>query len=565
MAEEGEVTTLETTPSWAVATVCFVLISVSILIEHGLHLLAKYFNRRRRKSLNHALSKIKSELMLLGFISLLLNVCEKPIANICIPKSTAVDFLPCKSMTKGSEEEPKCEEQGKISLISRAGVQQLQLLIFALAISHVFSCFLTFSLGMAKMRKWELWETETRTLDYQFSHDPRRFQLIHQTSFGKRHLKFWSEHRFLRLPACFLRQFFHSVSKVDYFILRHGFIMAHFAEGSTFDFQKYLRRALEKDLNAVVRGSVPKPLLATLYPHSGMEINFELMLSFARMLLVVGTKLQGIITKMCLDTSDKSHVIRGTLLVRPSDHFFWFGKPKLLLHLMHFILVQVVLMCFLKVGLRRPSMAAKKLLSVGVLYMDLGKTSFQDFTDLLFHFQQELGISIISSLLTFALSEQYKFGLRSCFHRETHNIVIRIVSGLLVQILCGYVTLPLYALVTQMGTSMKKSVFPEEVALGLRRWRIKARKKIARSRRNAYSARPSLDASLTSFESSASLSTLDASFSVELDHPPMDDGSVEVKAVDEDEEAARNILEKHKKLVSFEGFDSSERRDDLHI
>ena len=60
------------------------------------------------------------------------------------------------------------------------------------------------------------------------------------------------------------------------------------------------------------------------------------------MLLVVGTKLQGIITRMCLDTSDKSHVVRGTLLVRPSDHFFWFGQPKLLLHLMHFILFQVI-------------------------------------------------------------------------------------------------------------------------------------------------------------------------------------------------------------------------------
>ncbi|KAK3020272.1 hypothetical protein RJ639_047712 [Escallonia herrerae] len=276
MAEEGEVTTLETTPTWAVATVCFVLISVSTLIEHGLHLLAKYFSRRR-KSLNHALSKIKSELMLLGFISLLLTVCEKPIANICIPKSTAVDFLPCKSMTRGSEEEPKCEEQGKISLISRAGVQELQLLIFALASSHVFSYFLTFSLGMAKMRRWELWETETRTLDYQFSHGkkiqdyepycalPFKFQLIHQTSFGKRHLKFWSEHRFLRLPACFLRQFFHSVSKVDYFILRHGFITAHFAEGSTFDFQKYLRRALEKDFNVVVRGSPWIWTLISLY------------------------------------------------------------------------------------------------------------------------------------------------------------------------------------------------------------------------------------------------------------------------------------------------------------
>lgn len=63
---------------------------------------------------------------------------------------------------------------------------------------------------------------------------------------------------------------------------------------------------------------------------------------FVQMLLLVGTKLQGIITKMCVDSHDKSHVVRGTLLVKPSDHFFWFGWPKLLLHILHFILYQVI-------------------------------------------------------------------------------------------------------------------------------------------------------------------------------------------------------------------------------
>jgi hypothetical protein len=46
MAEEEEVTaaverTLEITPTWAVATVCFFLILISILIEQLLHLIGK--------------------------------------------------------------------------------------------------------------------------------------------------------------------------------------------------------------------------------------------------------------------------------------------------------------------------------------------------------------------------------------------------------------------------------------------------------------------------------------------------------------------------------------------
>lgn len=46
--------------------------------------------------------------------------------------------------------------------------------------------------------------------------------------------------------------------------------------------------------------------------------------------------------------------------------------------------------------------------------------------------------------------EQYKFGLRSCFHRQTEAIIISIAMGVVIPILCGYVTLPLYALITQV-------------------------------------------------------------------------------------------------------------------
>lgn len=49
--------------------------------------------------------------MLLGFISLLLTVLEKPISNICISEGVAESFLPCQSLTADEEEESKCEEK----------------------------------------------------------------------------------------------------------------------------------------------------------------------------------------------------------------------------------------------------------------------------------------------------------------------------------------------------------------------------------------------------------------------------------------------------------------------
>ncbi|XP_051128328.1 MLO-like protein 12 [Andrographis paniculata] len=451
--EEGQ--SIQTTPTWALATVCFVLISISILIEHGLHLLEKFLEKKKRKALIRVLNKVKSDLLLLGFISLLIPVCEKIIPKICIPEGVAKSFLPCSDSAIDEEVVAKCLKQGKISLMSANGFQQLQLLIFFLAFFHVLSGFLIFSLGMAKMKQWQHWEAETKTLEYRFANDPRRFQFIHQTSFGRRHLKSWSEHKALRLPVNFLRQFYGSVYKVDYLTLRHGFIAAHFSEDSSFDFQKYLLRALDKDFTMVVGIRLWLCVFSVLFFFFNAYVFHDYawlpFIPFV-MLLVVGTKLQSIITKMCLDSSQKSHVITGTPLVRPSNHFFWFDQPRLFLHLMHFISFQ---------------------------------NSFQ---------------------LAFFSWSWYKFGLRSCFHHTTLSIAVKLTMGVIVLVLSGYVTLPLYALVTQMGTSMAESVFPDGVNQGLKRWRAKARRNVAVRSNRPLLASANNDASV---ESLSSLTTLD--------------------------------------------------------
>ncbi|PHT45240.1 MLO-like protein 12 [Capsicum baccatum] len=50
--------------------------------------------------------------------------------------------------------------------------------------------------------------------------------------------------------------------------------------------------------------------------------------------------------------------------------------------------------------------------------------------------------------------------------------------GVLIQILCSYVTLPLYALVTQMGSNMKSTIFNERVATALKNWHHTAKKHV---------------------------------------------------------------------------------------
>ncbi|XP_059646897.1 MLO-like protein 6 [Cornus florida] len=459
---------LEQTPTWAVAVVCFVLVAISIVIEHIIHLIGMWLTKTNKKALFEALEKIKSELMLLGFISLLLTVGQGPISEICIPEAIGDTWTPCDrdDMEDNMEDADdnrrrrllaafsdssgwstddhrrvlaaakygKCAE-GKVPFVSTYGIHQLHIFIFVLAVSHILYGIITLALGRLKMRKWKSWEMGTRTSEYQFSHDPERFRFARETSFGRRHLHFWSQSPILLWIVCFFRQFFRSVPEVDYLTLRHGFIIAHLAPQSqiNFDFHQYIKRSLEEDSKVVV-GISPTiwfcAILFLLFNTNGWYSYYWLPFIPLIIILLVGTKLQVIITKMGLRIGDRGEVVRGVPLVQPGDDLFWFNRPRLLIYLIHFVLFQ---------------------------------NAFQ---------------------IAFFVWAWYEFGLHSCFHEKVEDIVIRLSMGILIQILCSYVTLPLYALVTQMGSTMKPTIFNERVAKALHNWHQTAKKHLKQNRQS---------------------------------------------------------------------------------
>ncbi|KAI4334426.1 hypothetical protein L6164_019122 [Bauhinia variegata] len=462
----GDGRNLEETPTWAVAVVCFVLLLISIIIEHIIHLIAKWLKKKHKRALYESLEKIKSELMLLGFISLLLTVGQGPISRICISEKVAATWHPCSRSWEQEYAEPesehenrgrrllaaffgstsanprrilaaggsdKCAEQGKVAFVSSEGIHQLHIFIFVLAVFHVLYCIFTLALGRLKMKKWKRWENETKTAEYQFTHDPERIRFTRETSFGRRHLSFWTRNPVLVWIVCFFRQFVTSVPKVDYLTLRHGFIMAHLAPQSheKFDFHKYIKRSLEEDFKVVVDISPPIWFFAVLFLLFNTDGWYSyLWLPFIPLIIVllIGTKLQVIITKMGLRINQRGEVVKGAPVVQPRDDLFWFNRPRLILYLINFVLFQ---------------------------------NAFQ---------------------LAFFSWTSFQFGLKSCFHSKTEDVVIRISMGILIQILCSYVTLPLYALVTQMGSTMKPTIFNERVAAALRNWHHSARKRIKHSR-----------------------------------------------------------------------------------
>ncbi|XP_058090570.1 MLO-like protein 10 isoform X2 [Magnolia sinica] len=396
--------------------------------------------------------------MILGFISLLLTFGQNYVVKICIPTKVANTMLPCALKTTATEskdrrllwDDPfsdsslqrralaaagaatKCKT-GHMPLVSANGIHQLHIFIFFLAVFHLVYSALTMALGRLKIRGWKQWEMETQSLDYEFSNDPQRFRFAHETSFVRLHISFWNRIPILFYIVSFFRQFFRSVRKADYLAMRHGFIVVHLAPGTKFNFQKYIKRSLEDDFKVIV--GISPPLWASLVIFlllnvKGWQVLFWVSILPLVIVLAVGTKLQAIITRMALEIHERHAVVQGIPLVQVGDKHFWFGRPELVLFLIHFTLFQ---------------------------------NAFE----------------IIYFLWTW-----YEFGLRSCFHDNLRLTIARVALGVGVQFLCSYITLPLYALVSQMGSNMKRSVFDEQTSKALKKWHQAVKKKHGKSARS---------------------------------------------------------------------------------
>ncbi|CAL5383323.1 unnamed protein product [Camellia sinensis] len=447
MSSYGGQRSLEQTPTWAVAVVCAVFVIISILIEHGIESLEKWFEKRHKKAMSEALEKIKAELMLLGFISLLLTVSTTYISKICIPAKLGHTMLPCsrkfyekrkllstyddqdfmwhRVLAAADEKTDYCAGKGKISLVSNSGVHQLHIFIFVLAVFHVVYSVIIVILAQAKMKKWKGWESDTSSLEYQFTNDPARFRFSHQTSFVRRHTRF-SRTPGIRWIVAFFRQFFGSVSKVDYITMRNGFINAHFAPNTKFNFHKYIKRSMEDDFKVVVGISFPlwvfAVILLLLNVYSWYTLAWISLVPLI-ILLLVGTKLELVIMELAQQIEDRATVVRGAPVVEPSNRFFWFNRPQWILILIHFTLFQ---------------------------------NAFQ---------------------MALFLWTWYEFGINSCFHENLFAILGRVLLGVALQFVCSYITFPLYALVTQMGSHMKQAIFEEQTAKALKKWQKAAKER----------------------------------------------------------------------------------------
>ncbi|KAB5573361.1 hypothetical protein DKX38_000555 [Salix brachista] len=376
---EEESKSLQYTPTWVIAAVCFVIVLASVFAERGLHKLGKFLKKREQEALFKALQKLKEELMLLGFISLLLTVTQNTISRICIPPHLATTMLPCKRETGSSNHEKihnqainnrrqllsasnsaeHCARVGKVPLVSVEALHQLHIFIFVLAIVHVIFCLSTMILGGARIQQWKSWEDSIKDQSTRTDPDKHEHHYLHQ--FNKKHKKgYWRKSAVLSWLIAFFKQFYGSITKSDYVALRNGFITTHCPRAVNFDFHKCMVRTLLVDFKRIVTISWYLWLFIVIFLllnvegwHTFFWLSFlpvivsltELILIISswfesQLLLLVGAKLEHIITSLGHRVAEKNTVSIEEARVQPSDEHFWLENPAIVLDLIQFILFQ---------------------------------------------------------------------------------------------------------------------------------------------------------------------------------------------------------------------------------
>ncbi|KAK9725300.1 hypothetical protein RND81_05G134900 [Saponaria officinalis] len=376
--------------------------------------------------------------MLMGFISLLMTVFQGNMGKLCISKNLANKWLPCDnkhtildhhiSQRLLSEGTPSnyCHTKDKVALLSVTALHHLHIFIFVLAVVHVSTCALTILFGGLKIKQWQRWEQSIQGQIRDLESDEKyKVTLVNLHDFLKNRSRAINYSSLGWLQA-FLKQFYGSVTKSDYITMRKGFIIAHCKSNPGFDFYRYMVRAFESDFKKVVGISWFLWLFVVVFLFvnvNGYHVFFWIAFIPLILLLGVGTKLEHIIIQLARQVAQRHTAVVGNdVEIQPSDDHFWFRKPRIVLLFIHIILFQ---------------------------------NSFE---------------------LAFFFWIWVQYGFDSCIMGSIGYTAPRLVIAVFVQFLCSYSTLPLYAIVTQMGSSFNKAIFEDHIQESIIDWAHTAKK-----------------------------------------------------------------------------------------
>ncbi|XP_075521771.1 MLO-like protein 11 isoform X2 [Primulina tabacum] len=447
------------TPAWSIGFVLIAFISTSLMVERSIHLLCNWLKKTDRKPLLAAVEKMKEELMLLGFISLLLTVTSSFISNICIPtKSYDNVFIPCTKFEANKERENNNMQERKLLMafiyprldrrlmnrlnqnacgenyepfVSYEGLEELHRFIFVMAVTHISYSCLTMLLAVVKIHSWRIWEDEI-CVDRDNSLRAISIELTmqRQSTFVRVHPSNTMDQN------SFLVWVVRLVSSDNLGVLWFVLITLHCVKDSLC----YMIRSMEEEFQSIVGVSAPLwgfVVAFMLFNFNGSEFYFWVALIPVTLVLFVGAKLQHVMATLASESAGISGSFSGSKF-KLRDELFWLNNPKFLLSLIHF-------------------------------------TLFQNSFELASFFW--FWVHPLHTLLSCIHLFLWHFGYNSCFLKNHSIVYLRLSMGFAGQVLCSYSTLPLYALVTQMGTNYKAALLPHSVRETMHGWGKEARRR----------------------------------------------------------------------------------------
>ncbi|KAJ4749588.1 MLO-like protein [Rhynchospora pubera] len=321
---------------------------------------------------------------------------------------------------------------GKAPLLSAEAVYQLRIFIFALAVTHVLLSALTAVLDHKQIKNWRYWESkiiqDLQEVNDDDDDDHLTIEQVEQFRFIQERFKGYGKCGGLYgWMHSFLKQFYGSITLQDYTTMRHEFIQIHCPQNQRFRFDKYILAANRADFMKVLGISWylwAFMMLFLLLNVNGWHVYFYVSWFSLVILLVVGAKLDHIIVELAHELAEK-HVALDGELVSPSD-LFWFGRPKILLPFIHFIL-------------------------------------FQNAFEIAYFFW------ILST-----------YGFNSCIMGKKQFLIPRLVISVLTQLVGSYNTLPLYTIVSNLDGGLSHKLLFDDLRnhKALRVWVQKAKRNV---------------------------------------------------------------------------------------
>eukprot|EP00949_MAST-11_sp_MAST-11-sp1_P003196 g3196.t1 len=286
-----------------------------------------------------ALEKIKEELMLVGTLSLILQLCA-PACDSSDKCCRSIMGLP------GQASQAICKD-GYESFVTIKAMHHIHTFVFFIAVIHISMSVIVMTLGNRKVRSWAQMEKSAQDLE----EGNGDIGTLHRPKRPRKCLGRWC-------CGC-IKQWNIQPDTFQYIALRQYFITRGKDQDlpSDFDFQAFLQNSLHQSFKHMVGMSwwmwgilMLQIILKGFISDVAFGVYSALGLS-----LIVATKLDGITTQLTHDIFDKmdkdnSGTIEFHELREVRDHahdflddvepHFWFNSPQLLMFLMRLIVWQ---------------------------------------------------------------------------------------------------------------------------------------------------------------------------------------------------------------------------------